>query len=91
MSRTWHHAPWRVRASHPTGSPKGIPFGKPIYYTARPTPELRHLVWWRPDRAHARSTLRQAVAEWNTTGDTGLEPEPRQHRHSNSTGGGWWD
>lgn len=93
MSRTWHHAPWRVRSAHPVGHRRGLPHGlSPCYpwvHETAPTLDA-HLFWWGPARAQMRDVLRAAVADWNTNGATDLEPEPRQHRHA-MWGGGWWD
>lgn len=42
-----------------------------------------------PVRAAARQRLALAVADWNTHGDTDVEPDPVNR--SGPVGGGWWD
>jgi hypothetical protein len=39
-------------------------------------------VWHNPERVRVRDTLHAAAAEYRATGDTDLEPDPRQARHS---------
>lgn len=50
----------------------------------------RHLLYFAPERASVRDALRAARDEYNTFGDTDIEPDNRQHRHA-VWGGGWWD
>jgi hypothetical protein len=46
-----------------------------------PTPEACHLLFYGPDRARVRDTLRAARRDYNTHGVTDIEPFPRPHRH----------
>lgn len=41
----------------------------------------RDHVYINPARTHEREVLTEARKEWNGSGHTDLEPEPRQHRH----------
>jgi hypothetical protein len=45
-----------------------------------PSPEACHLLFYGPERASTRDTLRAARRDYNTHGDTDIEPFPRQHR-----------
>lgn len=64
--------------------------GHRYYWAQGPRAEERHLLFYGPERAHVRDVLRQAVDDYNTYGETDIEPEPRQTRHA-TWYGGWWD
>jgi hypothetical protein len=38
-------------------------------------------LYYGPERARVRDTLRAARRDYNAHGDTDIEPFPRQHRH----------
>ena len=59
------------------------------YWARRYGPRMRpytHTTFYGPDRAQARDRARQAIADFRANGDTDIEPEKRQHRHSVQ----WW-
>lgn len=52
-------------------------------YSRPPRWYVEH-VWHNPERVRVRDVLRAAAAEYRGSGDTDLEPEPRQARHGAS-------
>lgn len=52
--------------------------------------ETRRTSYYRPERAHIRSTLRAAAAEYRANGRVDIEPLNRQSRHA-PWAGGWWN
>jgi hypothetical protein len=60
------------------------------YYTPPPRRQIRRLFYYKSERAQIRAQLEAARRDWNTCGDTDIDPPGRQHRHS-PWGGGWWD
>lgn len=59
------------------------------YYDRPDGPEI-HLRWFGPERAHVRTTLLAALRDYNTHGETDLEPDNRRTR-GGTWAGGWWD
>lgn len=58
-------------------------------YTTRPDRDEIRDRYFGPERTHIRDPLRAAARDWNTHGDTNIEPVNRQTRHSEWRGG-WW-
>lgn len=54
------------------------------------TKEMRREGYTAPERAHVRDVLRAAVHDYNTHGETEIEPVNRQPRRA-PWGGGYWD
>lgn len=51
-------------------------------YGVRPSREDRRLYYNGPERRRTRDVLRDAARDWNANGDTDIELDTRQHRHS---------
>lgn len=51
-------------------------------YGDHPNHEDRRLYYHGPERRRTRDSLRDAARDWNANGDTDVEPDTRQHRHS---------
>src|SRR3990167_2289011 len=49
--------------------------------------EFPKLYWEKPARAQTRITLRTSMREYNSYGETNIEPEPHRHRHQALF---WW-
>lgn len=52
--------------------------------------EMRRISYYGPERAHVRESLREAAAEYNTYGETDVEPWT-QRSPRGTWGGGYWD
>ena len=55
-----------------------------------PSSDERHLLYFGPERAAVRDSLREAAKEYRATGEVDTEPSKRQTRGSMWVGG-WWD
>lgn len=62
----------------------------PYRYHCEVTAADRRLAYYGPERAYARVMLSNAVRDYNTHGDTDIEPEPIRHRHG-PWRHGYWD
>lgn len=51
-------------------------------YGDHPNREDRRLYYNGPERRRVRDVLHGAARDWNANGDTDVEPDTRQHRHS---------
>lgn len=60
-------------------------------FTWGPRPIDRRLCYWKPDRARVHAACDRARKEYNSFGQTEVEVPLFQHRHAETTGGGWWD
>ena len=67
----------------------GLPPGRQWWHW-KPTRAWRNTLYYAPERARVRNSLRIALREWNTWRDTDVEPPWRQTKNS-LWGGGWWD
>ncbi len=91
MSRTWHHQPWLVRARHPLGTPRGLPDGeRHHHYFAPPSPVMRRVFWYQPERAYVRRILTEAVLDWQTNRGTDPRAQPLP-APPQPPGRCWWD
>ena len=75
-----------VGPSHRRGDPngEGITCGWVLdtkHWSSNAPKWYRDHVYTNPVRTREREILTEARKEWNGSGDTDLEPEPRQHRH----------
>jgi hypothetical protein len=60
-------------------------------FTWGPRPIDRRLYYWKPERAQKRTACDRARKEYNSFGQTEVEVPMFQHRHAETTGGGYWD